>query len=191
MTGIRRAGVNGIGCLTDNEKRLLNQIRGNSYCHIFAFVEEYIVPLVIDRARADVYGDETRLWSLLRFAEEEVKHQEMPGIYYSYLGYGIAKVRGQKQEGLKLCEHAVQLQFYEAENHWNLARVRLLLGDRKGAVRAANNGTRLDPQHIELAEMRRELGLRRDQVFPQLARDHALNKFFGQLRHALFGTSKS
>ena len=30
---------------------MLNQIRGNSYCHIFAFVEEYIVPLVIDRAR--------------------------------------------------------------------------------------------------------------------------------------------
>ena len=73
----RIAGVKSIGCLSDDEKRLLNQIRGNSYCHIFAFVEEYIVPLVIDRARADVYGDETRLWSLLRFAEEEVKHQEM------------------------------------------------------------------------------------------------------------------
>jgi hypothetical protein len=73
----RIAGVNGIGCLTDDEQRWLNQIRGNSYCHIFAFVEEYIVPLVIDRARTDVYGDETRLWSLLRFAEEEVKHQEM------------------------------------------------------------------------------------------------------------------
>jgi hypothetical protein len=73
----RIAGVEAIGCLSDEEKRMLNQIRGNSYCHIFAFVEEYIVPLVIDRARADVYGDETRLWSLLRFAEEEVKHQEM------------------------------------------------------------------------------------------------------------------
>jgi hypothetical protein len=73
----RIAGVNAIGCLGDNEKRMLNQIRGNSYCHIFAFVEEYIVPLVMDRARTDVYGDETRLWSLLRFAEEEVKHQEM------------------------------------------------------------------------------------------------------------------
>jgi hypothetical protein len=73
----RIAGVNPIGCLGDDEKLLLNQIRGNSYCHIFAFVEEYIVPLVMDRARADVYGDETRLWSLLRFAEEEVKHQEM------------------------------------------------------------------------------------------------------------------
>jgi P-aminobenzoate N-oxygenase AurF len=73
----RIAGVKAIGCLTDDERRLLNQIRGNSYCHIFAFVEEYIVPMVMDRARADVYGDETRLWSLLRFAEEETKHQEM------------------------------------------------------------------------------------------------------------------
>jgi hypothetical protein len=73
----RIAGVSGIGCLDDDEKRMLNQIRGNSYCHIFAFVEEYIVPLVVDQARGDVYGDETRLWSLLRFAEEEVKHQEM------------------------------------------------------------------------------------------------------------------
>ena len=73
----RIAGVDGIGCLGDDERRVLNQIRGATYCHIFAFVEEYIVPLVIDRARTDVYGDETRLWSLLRFAEEEVKHQEM------------------------------------------------------------------------------------------------------------------
>ena len=55
----------------------LNQIRGNSYCHLFAFVEEYIVPMVLENATRDVYGDETRLWSLLRFAEEEVKHQEM------------------------------------------------------------------------------------------------------------------
>jgi P-aminobenzoate N-oxygenase AurF len=73
----RIAGVGGIGCLSEAEKRKLNQIRGNSYCHIFAFVEEYIVPMVVDHARGDVYGDETRLWSLLRFAEEEVKHQEM------------------------------------------------------------------------------------------------------------------
>lgn len=73
----RIAGVEPIGCLNDDDRRMLNQIRGNSYCHLFAFVEEYIVPMVIDHARADVYGDETRLWSLLRFAGEELKHQEM------------------------------------------------------------------------------------------------------------------
>jgi hypothetical protein len=73
----RIAGVRGISCLDADEKRKLNQIRGNSYCHLFAFVEEFIVPMVIQHATRDVYGDETRLWSLLRFAEEEVKHQEM------------------------------------------------------------------------------------------------------------------
>src|SRR5439155_20807707 len=60
----RIAGVDHIGCLDEDEKRMLNQIRGNSYCHVFAFVEEYIVPLVMDRARAEVYGHEPRLWCL-------------------------------------------------------------------------------------------------------------------------------
>src|SRR5262245_11188858 len=73
----RMAGVQQISCLAPDEQRMLNQIRGNSYCHIFAFVEEYIVPMVLDSARLDVYGDEHRLRSLLRFAEEETKHQEM------------------------------------------------------------------------------------------------------------------
>jgi hypothetical protein len=88
----RIAGTSSIGCLGDDEKRMLNQIRGNSYCHIFAFVEEYIVPLVMDRARADVYGDETRLWSLLRFAEEEVKHQAMlrRAVEQFQAGFGVA-----------------------------------------------------------------------------------------------------
>ncbi len=73
----RIAGVDGIGCLNEDEKRKLNQIRGNSYCHIFGFVEEFIIPMVLDHAREDVYGDETRLRYLLRFAEEETKHQDM------------------------------------------------------------------------------------------------------------------
>ena len=73
----RIAGVDGITCLNEVEKLKLNQIRGNSYCHIFAFVEEYIIPMVLDHARRDVYGDETRLRFLLRFAEDETKHQDM------------------------------------------------------------------------------------------------------------------
>jgi hypothetical protein len=73
----RIAGVHDIACLDDDERRKLNQIRGNSYCHIFGFVEEYIVPMVMGNAERDIYGDETRLWSLLRFAEEELKHQEL------------------------------------------------------------------------------------------------------------------
>ncbi|MBT5809795.1 MAG: hypothetical protein HOI19_05440 [Rhodospirillaceae bacterium] len=73
----RIAGVDRITCLNDDEKLTLNQIRGNSYCHIFAFVEEYIIPMVMDQARERVYEDETRLRYLLRFAHDETKHQDM------------------------------------------------------------------------------------------------------------------
>jgi hypothetical protein len=136
-------------------------------------------------------GDLEKALPLLGWVgETKVKHQEMPGLYYSYLGYALAKLKGQKTEGLRLCEHAVQIQFYEADNHYNLARVRLLAGDRRGAVRAATTGTKLDPQHEELAAMRAELGVRRGHLFQSLDRGHFLNRFFGQLRHAFFGVPK-
>lgn len=71
------SGVDEITCLNDDEKRQLNQIMGNAYCHLFAFVEEFIIPLVTEAVVRDVHGDEVRLRALLRFAEEELKHQEL------------------------------------------------------------------------------------------------------------------
>ncbi len=85
----RIAGVDAIGCLSEDEKRKLNQIRGNSYCHIFDFVEEFIIPMVMDHAREDVYGDERRLRYLLRFAEEETKHQDMLTRAMDQIGAGL------------------------------------------------------------------------------------------------------
>jgi hypothetical protein len=40
-------------------------------------VEEFIIPLVTQTALKDIHGEEVRLRSLLRFAEEEFKHQEL------------------------------------------------------------------------------------------------------------------
>ena len=73
----RLAGVDEIRCLNDREKLKLNQIMGNAYCHIFGFVEEYIIPQALEAAQRDIYGDETRLRTLLLFAENESKHQEL------------------------------------------------------------------------------------------------------------------
>jgi hypothetical protein len=70
-------GVNEIGVLNDYEKTRLNQIMGNAYAHIFAYVEEFIIPTVMGEAAVDFHGDEVRLRSLIRFAEDELKHQEM------------------------------------------------------------------------------------------------------------------
>jgi hypothetical protein len=73
----RLSGVDGIRCLNEREKLKLNQIMGNAYCHIFAYVEEYIIPQALEAAQRDIYGDEKRLRALLRFAEDESKHQEL------------------------------------------------------------------------------------------------------------------
>lgn len=90
----RISGVDNIKCLNEDEKLKLNQIRGYSYCHIFAFVEEFIIPMVMDHARRDVYGDETRLRYLLRFAEEETKHQDMLNRAMEKIETGLGKSCG-------------------------------------------------------------------------------------------------
>ena len=73
----RLSGVDEIGCLSAVEKLKLNQIMGNAYLHLFAFVEEFIVSTVMEAALRDPYGDEVRQRSLTRFTEEELKHQEL------------------------------------------------------------------------------------------------------------------
>lgn len=68
------ARVEPIDFLNEREKLLLNQIRGNSYLYIFGFVEEFILPFVLDRVRADIFADDYKIRSLLQFASEEAKH---------------------------------------------------------------------------------------------------------------------
>jgi hypothetical protein len=63
--------------LSDHEKLALNHIRGHSYANLFAFVEEYIIGQAIQHAEIELFGDPTALRALLRFAEEEVKHQTL------------------------------------------------------------------------------------------------------------------
>lgn len=66
-----------LACLSEQEKLKLNQIFGNSYRYLFYFVEAYIITMAMEHARAELYGDENNLRAMLRFAEEEVKHQQM------------------------------------------------------------------------------------------------------------------
>jgi hypothetical protein len=73
----RLSGIDEIGFLNEEERRKLNQIMGNAYLHLFAFVEEFIVPTVTEATLRNPYGDEVRQRSLARFSEEELKHQEM------------------------------------------------------------------------------------------------------------------
>jgi hypothetical protein len=68
------ARIDGLGFLGDDEKRVLNQIRGHEYLSIFGLVEEFILPFVLDHARPQLNGDDHRVRALLNFASEEAKH---------------------------------------------------------------------------------------------------------------------
>src|SRR3954470_21553412 len=48
------ARVEQLRFLNDDEKRLLNQIRGNTYLSVFVIVEEFIVPFVLDHVRSSL-----------------------------------------------------------------------------------------------------------------------------------------
>jgi hypothetical protein len=68
------AQVDGLGFLSPEEKRILNQIRGHEYLAMFGLVEEFILPFAVDHARAQLSGDDFRTRALLKFAGEEAKH---------------------------------------------------------------------------------------------------------------------
>jgi hypothetical protein len=68
------ARVESISFLTDDERRILNQIRGHSYLSIFGLVEEFILPFVLDHVRPSLDQDDYRVRAFLQFASEEAKH---------------------------------------------------------------------------------------------------------------------
>lgn len=71
------APAESLSFLTAADRLKLNQIMGNSYLYLFYFVEEYIVASVLQHANAEMFGDPAAMRALLRFADEEVKHQQL------------------------------------------------------------------------------------------------------------------
>jgi hypothetical protein len=69
--------VDSLGFLSAAEQRLLSQIQGRSYANIFGLVERFIAAKVLEVSREYWLGDQTALEALVRFADEEIKHQEM------------------------------------------------------------------------------------------------------------------
>lgn len=69
--------VNELGFLTEDEKRFLSQIQGRTYANVFGLVERFICAKVMDISQEYLLGDQIALEALIRFSDEELKHQEM------------------------------------------------------------------------------------------------------------------
>ena len=59
------------------EMRFLSQIQGRTYANIFGLVERYIGAKMLEISKDYWFGDQVALEALVRFTDEELKHQEL------------------------------------------------------------------------------------------------------------------
>jgi len=66
-----------LGFLGADDRRLLGQIQGRTYANMFGLVERYIGAKILEVSRDHWFGDQVALEALVRFTDEELKHQEL------------------------------------------------------------------------------------------------------------------
>ena len=69
--------VRQLAFLTPDEQRLFSQVQGRTYANIFGLVERFISAKILEVSREHWLGDQVALEALVRFTDEEIKHQEM------------------------------------------------------------------------------------------------------------------
>src|SRR5262249_31205397 len=63
--------------LSDAEKRFASQIQGRTYANMFGLVERFITAKLLEVGRDHAMGDQMALEAMVRFSEEELKHQAL------------------------------------------------------------------------------------------------------------------
>jgi hypothetical protein len=69
--------ANELDFLTPGERRFMGQVQGRTYANMFGLVERFINAKMLEVSRDHWLGDQTALEALVRFTDEEVKHQEL------------------------------------------------------------------------------------------------------------------
>jgi hypothetical protein len=75
--------------LSATERRLVSQIQGRTYANIFGLVERYIGAKMLELSRDYWLGDQVALEALVRFTDEELKHQELFRRIENMMGSGM------------------------------------------------------------------------------------------------------
>ncbi|WGD50126.1 hypothetical protein QA641_31550 [Bradyrhizobium sp. CB1650] len=63
--------------LSADEKRSVSQIQGRTYANMFGLVERFINAKVLELSEGHWFGDQVALEALVRFSDEELKHQAL------------------------------------------------------------------------------------------------------------------
>ena len=115
--------------------------------------------------------------SALAFIEKALRLRDAPE-WYSYLGYCIAKQRGQHRKGLELCQASLAVEPDNPVHFLNLGRVYLAKGDKSEALRIWREGMAKGGSP-ELVQQLERLGTRKRPAIPAISRTNALNRYLG------------
>lgn len=69
--------VGQLGFLSADDQIFVSQIQGRTYANIFGLVERFINAKVLELGQHHVLGDQVALEALIRFSDEELKHQAL------------------------------------------------------------------------------------------------------------------
>ena len=69
--------VDDLPFLTSDERRFMSQVQGRTYANLFGLVERFINAKLLEVSRDYWFGDQVALEALVRFSDEELKHQEL------------------------------------------------------------------------------------------------------------------
>lgn len=98
--------------------------------------------------------------------------------WYSFLGYCVARERGQVSRGTELCMISLEHDPNNPEHYLNLGKIQLLSGNRAEALRILREGVARG-ENAELLAVLNEFGKRKSPIIPFLPRTNPLNKFLG------------
>ena len=63
--------------LSDEEQRFFSHVQGRTYTNLFGLIERYINAKILEVSKEHWFGDQVALEALIRFSDEELKHQEL------------------------------------------------------------------------------------------------------------------
>lgn len=117
--------------------------------------------------------------SALALLERALKQGDNPA-WHSYLGYCIARERGQVKKGGDLCSSSLGVEPENPAHYLNLAKVHLIAGLKSEALVVLRQGMSVGGSR-EIIALFDLLGTRKPPVLSFLSRDNPLNRFLGMV----------
>lgn len=124
------------------------------------------------------FGDGNVLGAMVHF--EKAANMGGTPECLSFLGYCIAKERGQAFKGLSLCREAIDEQTENPVHYLNMAKIHLLGRNLTEALDVLRQGASFGPNE-EISELLESIGTRKPPALSFLHRDNPINKYLGKL----------